>query len=62
MSPAQDQFGEDRVAELAGEGGRHEVALLDRLFAQVKEFEAGGPQSDDIAAILLKLKADGRDG
>jgi hypothetical protein len=29
--------------------------LLPRLLAQAKLFEAGSPQSDDIAAILLRL-------
>jgi hypothetical protein len=30
-------------------------ALLPQLLAQVKLFEAGSPQSDDIAAILLRI-------
>jgi hypothetical protein len=33
----------------------NETALLERLMAQVRMFEAGSPQSDDIAAILLKI-------
>jgi sigma-B regulation protein RsbU (phosphoserine phosphatase) len=53
--PSGDLFGEDRVAEFIARGRLSGTALLQRLLADVREFEAGRPQSDDIAAILLKL-------
>ncbi len=58
MDPARALFGEARVAELLGQSDLHAGALLDQLLAQVRRFEAGSPQSDDIAAILLR-RADG---
>jgi serine phosphatase RsbU (regulator of sigma subunit) len=57
MDPAQDLFGEARVAELVGQRDLQAAALLHQLLAQVRLFEAGSPQSDDIAAILLRLGA-----
>nr|WP_294509445.1 PP2C family protein-serine/threonine phosphatase [uncultured Rhodopila sp.] len=48
MDPSECQFGEDRVAAVAGGG-------LPRLLADVRAFEAGGVQSDDIAAVLLQI-------
>ncbi len=56
--PVARLFGEARVAELLGQSDLHAGALLDQLLAQVRGFEAGSPQSDDIAAILLR-RADG---
>jgi sigma-B regulation protein RsbU (phosphoserine phosphatase) len=44
-------FGDARVAGLMDNGA---VSLAD-LLSEVQRFEAGNPQSDDIAAILLKL-------
>jgi len=58
MDPAHSLFGEARVAELLGQSELRAAALLDQLLAQVRLFEAGSPQSDDIAAILLR-RADG---
>jgi sigma-B regulation protein RsbU (phosphoserine phosphatase) len=55
MDPARDLFGEDRIAELVGRRDVSAAALLPQLLAQVKMFEAGSAQSDDIAAILLRL-------
>jgi hypothetical protein len=53
MDPALGLFGEDRIADAFG-GGRR-AGLLDRLLGEVRAFEAGGAQSDDIAAVLLKV-------
>jgi phosphoserine phosphatase RsbU/P len=55
MDPSGELFGEARVAELVGHCDLSETALLHQLMASVRVFEAGNPQSDDIAAILLKL-------
>jgi serine phosphatase RsbU (regulator of sigma subunit) len=55
MDPSLRLFGEDRIAEaIAHRGG---PGLLDRLLGEVRSFEAGGAQSDDIAAVLLKVTA-----
>jgi sigma-B regulation protein RsbU (phosphoserine phosphatase) len=62
MDPARDLFGEARVAELVGQRDMRSAALLHQLLAQVRLFEAGSPQSDDIAAILLRLGAGSQDG
>jgi serine phosphatase RsbU (regulator of sigma subunit) len=55
MDPSKDLFGDARVAELASRRDLREGALLHDLLAKVRAFEAGSPQSDDIAAILLRL-------
>ena len=55
MDPSLHLFGEDRIAAaIADRGG---VGLLDRLLGEVRMFEAGNAQSDDIAAVLLKVAA-----
>jgi serine phosphatase RsbU (regulator of sigma subunit) len=53
MDPSLGLFGEDRIADAIG--CRTGVGLLDRLLDEVRAFEAGGAQSDDIAAVLLKV-------
>jgi serine phosphatase RsbU (regulator of sigma subunit) len=55
MDPSGQLFGEARVAELVGHCDLSETALLHQLMASVRAFEAGSPQSDDIAAILLEI-------
>jgi sigma-B regulation protein RsbU (phosphoserine phosphatase) len=56
MDPAQELFGEDRVLELMASESTRGGIVLQHLFTQVRAFEAGGPQSDDIAAILMRLE------
>jgi serine phosphatase RsbU (regulator of sigma subunit) len=56
-APSQELFGEARVAELVRQRDLRESSLLQHLLAQVRLFEAGSPQSDDIAAILLRFEA-----
>ena len=53
-NPAKELFGEPRVVQLLLERDVHAAALLGELHAEVEQFEAGFPQSDDIAAILLQ--------
>jgi sigma-B regulation protein RsbU (phosphoserine phosphatase) len=53
-SPGQELFGESRVVELVAQRGSDAAPLLHQLRTHVQEFEAGSPQSDDIAAILLR--------
>lgn len=55
--PQQDLFGDARVTDFMQKATPDAGPLLDQLLAQVKAFEAGSPQSDDIAAILLTLEA-----
>ena len=55
MDPSLHLFGEDRIAAAIGDRGG--AGLLDRLLREVRAFEAGGAQSDDIAAVLLKVAA-----
>jgi serine phosphatase RsbU (regulator of sigma subunit) len=57
----QALFGESRVATMmaACEPG---VSLVQRLLDEVREYETGHPQSDDISAILLTLEAAPRHG
>ena len=47
---------EVRVAELLVQPGSPDTTLLDRLLTVVRAFEAGNPQSDDIAAIALMVE------
>ncbi len=49
-------FGDDRVAELLVQRDPEAPDPLRRLMARVREFEAGNPPSDDVAALLLKLE------
>ena len=56
MEPFAGLFGDDRVAALMAQGSPNEGTLLDPLLIEVRAFEAGGPQSDDIAAVPLKLE------
>jgi sigma-B regulation protein RsbU (phosphoserine phosphatase) len=56
MDPLQNVFGENRVLDLMTNRSAREGAVLQHLLTQVRAFEAGGPQSDDIAAILLRLE------
>jgi serine phosphatase RsbU (regulator of sigma subunit) len=55
MDGSQRLFGDARVAELMTECRVSQTTLLHRLLADVREFEAGNPQSDDIAAIALRI-------
>jgi serine phosphatase RsbU (regulator of sigma subunit) len=56
MDPSLHLFGEERIADAIGDRGG--VGLLDRLLGEVRAFEAGGAQSDDIAAVLLKVASE----
>jgi serine phosphatase RsbU (regulator of sigma subunit) len=58
MDPSQGMFGDERVVSLMAHADGREEPLLGRLLAEVKAFEAGSPQSDDVAAILLKIGSD----
>jgi serine phosphatase RsbU (regulator of sigma subunit) len=53
MDPSLRLFGEARIADAIGH--RSGIGLLERLLGEVRAFEAGGAQSDDIAAVLLKI-------
>lgn len=55
MDPSLGQFGEERIADVMGHRTVVGTGLLDRLLDEVRTFEAGQAQSDDIAAILMKL-------
>src|SRR5262245_35106304 len=49
------QFGESRVREFFTTARPDEGALLARLLETVRDFEAGQPASDDIAALLFAV-------
>lgn len=51
--PRGDMFGEARVAEFFAGPAALDGATLAQLVAQVREFEAGLPAADDVAALLL---------
>jgi serine phosphatase RsbU (regulator of sigma subunit) len=53
MDPSLNLFGEKRITEAIGD--RSGTGLLERLLGEVRAFEAGSVQSDDIAAVLLKI-------
>jgi serine phosphatase RsbU (regulator of sigma subunit) len=52
MDPALGLFGEERIGEALRRTG---TGLLERLLDEVRAFEAGSAQSDDIAAVLMKV-------
>jgi sigma-B regulation protein RsbU (phosphoserine phosphatase) len=53
--PGDNLFGNARVAELLMQLDIQVADPLQRLMSQVREFEAGRPPSDDVAAIMLTL-------
>jgi serine phosphatase RsbU (regulator of sigma subunit) len=56
MDHSQQLFGDVQVAELMVQPRLPETTLLDRLLTDVRAFESGNPQSDDIAAIALVVE------
>ncbi|WP_158258492.1 PP2C family protein-serine/threonine phosphatase [Rhodopila globiformis] len=55
MDQSQCLFGEERVAGVMRRGCVAGTSLLQQLLAGVRAFEAGGMQSDDIAAVLVTI-------
>jgi sigma-B regulation protein RsbU (phosphoserine phosphatase) len=54
--PAGVLFGDDRASDLMAQLPPQQADLLVQLRTQVRDFEAGRPQFDDIAAILLTIE------
>ena len=55
MSASGDEYGESRIVELVEGNKKLEPRqLLEALFADVREFTRGAPQSDDITAMVLR--------
>jgi sigma-B regulation protein RsbU (phosphoserine phosphatase) len=53
--PAGELFGDDRIASYMTQTNPSDPELLPALVRRVREFEAGQPPSDDMAALLLTL-------
>jgi serine phosphatase RsbU (regulator of sigma subunit) len=53
--PAGELFGDDRIASYMTQANPSDPDLLPALVRRVREFEAGLPPSDDMAALLLTL-------
>jgi phosphoserine phosphatase RsbU/P len=53
--PAGELFGEARIEAFLAQASPGQPATLRRLVEQVREFEAGRPAFDDMAAILLSM-------
>ena len=54
LSATGEEFGEARIVELmTGFHGSEPRPLIESLFARVREFTAGAPQSDDVTAMVL---------
>jgi serine phosphatase RsbU (regulator of sigma subunit)/pSer/pThr/pTyr-binding forkhead associated (FHA) protein len=55
MSVSSDEYGEARIVSLVERNKQLEPRqLLEALFADVREFTRGAPQSDDITAMVLR--------
>ena len=55
MSASADEYGETRIVSLVEANKSLEpTQLLEALFADVREFTRGAPQSDDITAMVLR--------
>jgi serine phosphatase RsbU (regulator of sigma subunit) len=55
MSAAGDEYGEERIlAVVDKETSLAPADLLKSLFADVRAFTKGAPQSDDITALVLR--------
>lgn len=58
QDPSQDLFGAERtVTALAGSAREPLTALVNRLVATVRAFEAGGEPSDDLTVLALRRPA-----
>jgi phosphoserine phosphatase RsbU/P len=53
--PADELFGDERIASYMTQADPSDPDLLPALVRRVREFEAGRPPSDDMAALLLSL-------
>jgi sigma-B regulation protein RsbU (phosphoserine phosphatase) len=52
-----EEFGENRLVSLAGEGRRHAAEpLCSLMLGVVKDFTAGIPQADDLTVLALKIE------
>jgi serine phosphatase RsbU (regulator of sigma subunit)/pSer/pThr/pTyr-binding forkhead associated (FHA) protein len=63
MSASGDEYGESRIVAVAGRhAGAAPADLLQAIFADVRAFTKGAPQSDDITALVLRYgpMTDGR--
>ena len=56
MSASGDEYGESRIVDVRRSATRHVEPrqLLEALFADVRDFTRGAPQSDDITAMVLR--------
>jgi sigma-B regulation protein RsbU (phosphoserine phosphatase) len=53
--PSGELFGDDRVASYMAQVDPRDPDLLPTLVRRVRDFEAGRPPSDDMAALVLAL-------
>ena len=53
--PAGELFGDDRIASYMTQADPCDPDLLPALVRRVRDFEAGRPPSDDMAALVLSL-------
>lgn len=56
--PSLALFGEQRIADSFAQRTSCGKNFLNRLLDQVRAFESGTPQSDDIAALVLRIETD----
>jgi serine phosphatase RsbU (regulator of sigma subunit) len=55
MSAAGDEYGEERIIGVAEKNRSAAPAdFLNAIFADVRAFTKGAPQSDDITALVLR--------
>ena len=54
MSASGDEYGEERIVCSSRSATLEPRQLLEALFADVREFTRGAPQSDDITAMVLR--------
>lgn len=55
MSAAGDEYGEERILAMAHRNpGASPADMLQAMFADVRAFTKGAPQSDDITALILR--------
>ena len=55
MSASGDEYGETRIVScVEGHKSMEPRQLLEALFADVRDFTRGAPQSDDITAMVLR--------
>jgi sigma-B regulation protein RsbU (phosphoserine phosphatase) len=57
LTPSGDQYGPDRLAAAVAASARSPRSIVNAITGDVRAFEQGRPQSDDVTVVCLERKA-----